>query len=423
MIKKYNEFIIEEKIYQLIYLIESINEDNSKDPEVEKNIDGVLGSILNKEDNSKKTLLNKLWDKLIKHKKYAAFLIGLLVFTHGQSIQDVLGLGRNSDEKEFIKGAFRELTDEERIRAWGTDPEDMEIIGQVEKEKITPPNPETQKHIERFKKKGYNVIDPSDMKIGEKFNPKKTIFTSGKFPYKISYNCTKGVFFKYENQRDLIGKYIPEFDKIAVDEKLGLKLLALSMTYMEGYIKKDSKGNKSVSYQTNNPGNIGNTDDKKRNYRKTLGDGINLQINYIKDVAYNKKESYPIGKVKYEIPYYSGELLKVVPGFIFVYEGTLEQFLKIYATGPRDGNNYLNVVLTFFNTYMPDQKITPETKIKDIINLGGNERLIDVILERNPEVVDSMIKEMLLNKFSVDYISEYIGVSKEKVKEIKNRRR
>ena len=56
-----------------------------------------------------------------------------------------------------------------------------------------------------------------------------------------------------------------------------------------------------------------------------------------------------------------------LPGYKFVYNGSLEQFVKIYSTGARAGNGYLNLIISYFNNL--GYKITPKTTIKEIISL------------------------------------------------------
>lgn len=455
MIRTYFDFIVEEKINELIVLIEKIDESKSDDSIIKTKMNSFVKFAFSKGEKIGLSIVNFFLEKIRKNKKAAFTLLSVLFFSAGLSLNTIFGeLNLSTDEQQYVKGlsiqgdskkgspiepydlkdSGKESTEEtDDVFSTKSSVGDKEVIKEIEdiiKKPFTTTkdvdkkadNAEKQKAIKTFKEKGFKVVNPSTIKVGSQFNKKTTVFTSAEFPYNISKNYTKGVLFKYENQVDLIGRYIPELDRIASNEKIGLKLLALSMTYMEGYIKRDNEGNKSVSYATNNPGNIGNTDDGKRKYCKTLEEGINLQIGYIKDVAYGRDKNYPLDRIKKHEPYYSDELKKYVPGFIFLYEGTLEQFLKIYATGPRDNNNYLNTVLTFFETYMPGT-VTPKTKIKDIINMGGNQRLVDLIQKSHPEIMNSMAGEMSQNGYSTEEISEYTGLSEEEVKKCKPRYR
>lgn len=415
MVKTYFDFIIEEKINEILLLIERVDESSSNDSKIKDKMKSFVKYAFSKGEKAGLSIINLFLGKIRKNKKAAFALLSVLFFSAGLSLNTIFGgLSLTTSEQEYIKGLTLDNQTDSKIDIYDIESEEKSIAERDDDETVT--TLEQNKLIDYYKSKGYNVVDPSTIEVGKPFNKKNVIFTSASFPYEINKNSTKGVLFKYENQDDLIGRYIPELDRVAYSEKIGLKLLALSMTYMEGYIKDDKSGNVSVSYSTNNPGNIGNTDDGSRRSCKNLEEGINLQINYIKDVASGAQKHYPLGKIKSHAPYYSKELKKFVPGYIFLYEGTLEQFLKIYATGPRDNNNYLNVVLTFFETYIPG-KITPKTKIKDIINMGGNQRLIDLIQKSNPEVLKSMSTQMSKNGFSINDISEYTGLSKQEVKD------
>jgi hypothetical protein len=154
--------------------------------------------------------------------------------------------------------------------------------------------------------------------------------------------------------------------------------LATVMAQQEGF----APGTRS--YRTNNPGNIGNTDAGGNNNFKSLKDGITAQLKYIQNVANGKSSAYPVGKSKIIKPYYSPEIAKnqnsyqltpYLPGYKFEpYTGTLEQFVKIYATGARGGNTYLSTILSFFKKN--GFNITEKTTIADIVKLTGNSNII-----------------------------------------------
>jgi hypothetical protein len=172
-------------------------------------------------------------------------------------------------------------------------------------------------------------------------------------------------------------EYIPVLNSIGGKTK-GLKLLAIAMTNQEGF----SPGTRS--YRTNNPGNIGNTDAGGNNVFKTLKDGIQTQLKYIEDVAAGKKSAYPVGKNKTITPYYSPEIAKnsksyqltpYLPGYKFTpYTGTLEQFVKIYATGARGGNTYLSTIMSFYKKNGFD--VTEKTTIAQLIKLDSNTPIV-----------------------------------------------
>ena len=83
-----------------------------------------------------------------------------------------------------------------------------------------------------------------------------------------------------------------------------------------------------------------------------------------------------MGKKKVIKPYYSPEIAKhsklygmspYVPGYEFTFDGSLEQFVKIYATGARAGNSYLSMILSYFKKN--GIYITSKSRIQDIIKM------------------------------------------------------
>ena len=175
----------------------------------------------------------------------------------------------------------------------------------------------------------------------------------------------------------IVKEYLPVLNSTGGKTK-GLKLLAIAMTNQEGFYKG------TRSYRTNNPGNIGNTDAGGNNIFKTLKSGIETQLKYIEDVAAGKKSAYPVGKNKTIPPYYSPEIAKnsksyqltpYLPGYKFTpYTGTLEQFVKIYATGARGGNTYLSTIMSFYKKN--GFNVTEKTTIADLIKLNSTGPII-----------------------------------------------
>jgi hypothetical protein len=272
------------------------------------------------------------------------------------------------------KESETELEKEEGKKVEKNDGNSPEILKKLEAEK--------KRLAESFKRKTKKVvtfIDPKTLKAGDNFDRSKTIFTSAAFPFKVTNKYFIDKNFELDRSEDIKNKYITSLDRAGKDEKTGLKMLALAMTYMEGFRKG------TISYETNNPGNIDNTDSGRKNYIRTLDEGIKLQLNLLKDIANAKDQNFPVGGIVSRSPYWSPDpnLRKWIPGMIFVYEGTLEQFLRVYATGCRNDNNYLNIVLSFFEEYFPG-KVTKNTKIKDIINLGGKGK-ISVMVQKNED--------------------------------------
>ena len=163
-------------------------------------------------------------------------------------------------------------------------------------------------------------------------------------------------------------EYIPIIDSIEANK--GVKLLAIIMANKEGFYKG------TRSYRTNNPANIGNTDNGRNVGFKTLRLGIEAQIYYIQRVALGKHSSYPLGKDVYLKPYFSPEIAKnqktygiepYVPGYKFKYIGELEQFVKIYSTGARSGNGYLSMIISFFENH--GIHIDEKTTLAEIIEI------------------------------------------------------
>ena len=244
---------------------------------------------------------------------------------------------------------------------------------------------------ENFKKKTKKTakfLDPSTLKVTDYFDKSTTVFTSAAFPYKVNnkYNIDKN--FEDDRRKDIKSRYIPTLDRVGAKEKTGLKLLALAMTYMEGYMKG------TLSYQTNNPGNVLNTDSGRKNYLKSLDLGVKLQLELLKDIAAGKDPNYPFGGVAAREPYWSPDpnLRKWIPGMVFYCDGTLEQFLRLYATGCRNDNNYLNVVLSFFEVYFPG-KVTKDTLLKDIILLGDGGKISVLIIKNKKQEQEKEEKE------------------------------
>ena len=120
--------------------------------------------------------------------------------------------------------------------------------------------------------------------------------------------------------------------------------------------------------RTNNPGNIGNTDNGGTKKLDTLEQGIKLQYNYAADVALNKKSPYILDSKIVRESIYDKDSKQSYPGINFVYKGTLDQYLKIYSTGARKYDTYINLVIAYFkkNGYT----ITKDTTLKEIYDIA-----------------------------------------------------
>ena len=170
--------------------------------------------------------------------------------------------------------------------------------------------------------------------------------------------------------------YLPCLEKINTSK--GVKLLVTIMAQIEGFFAPSKTyPNGSRSFRTNNPGNIGNTDNGSNNGFKTLQDGIMAQIEYVNKVAENKHGAYKFGR-KIIKPYYSSEIANnpktyggkspYLPGYDFDFSGQLGGFVKIYSTGARAGNRYLSVIISYFAEH--EIIISENTTLKEIININ-----------------------------------------------------
>ena len=163
-------------------------------------------------------------------------------------------------------------------------------------------------------------------------------------------------------------EYIPALSQAIPGGTKGLYSLLTIMTFKEGF----RKGTRS--YNTNNPGNIGNTDSGANKPLPTLADGIKLQQSYIQGIVNGTNKSYPMNQPVFIKPFYSEEIARNaklygmspwLPGYKFVFTGQIDQFVKIYSTGARGGNSYINTIVSYFK--ICGLNITPESKIQDLI--------------------------------------------------------
>ena len=212
-------------------------------------------------------------------------------------------------------------------------------------------------------------LSVSDNKIpsGDPNAPYKNVIIEGStFPGKpYDYNV------KISFTKEMSNEYLPALEATLGNAPRGLKLLLTVMAQKEGFYKG------TRSYVNNNPGNIGNTDSGANKKLSTLGEGILLQKDYVEKVAAGKHPAYPMNKEVKIKPYYSKEIAQnqktygmnpYLPGYNFIFTGQLDQYVKIYSTGARAGNSYINIILSYFKKNGID--ITPESKIQDIINIA-----------------------------------------------------
>jgi len=156
--------------------------------------------------------------------------------------------------------------------------------------------------------------------------------------------------------------YVPALEKAVPDGSKGIKLLMTAQTQMEGF----ATGTKS--YRTNNPGNIGNTDNGGTNKFATLEEAAKGQYKTTEGVALNKNKNYKIGERKKAPAIFDKDSAQGYPGIDFVYKGTLDQYLKIYSTGARKYDTYLNLVVKYFAKN--GHTITGETTLKQIYDIA-----------------------------------------------------
>lgn len=169
---------------------------------------------------------------------------------------------------------------------------------------------------------------------------------------------------------EMVNEYLPAMEEVMVGLPKGFKLLITIMAYKEGF----RKGTRS--YRHNNPGNIGNTDSGANSTQSSLLAGVRLQKEYVESIVAGTHRAYPMGRRKVIKPYFSKEIAKhtklygmspYVPGYNFIFTGQLDQFVKIYSTGARAGNGYVNMIVSYFKEN--GLTITSESKIQDIIKM------------------------------------------------------
>jgi len=171
---------------------------------------------------------------------------------------------------------------------------------------------------------------------------------------------------------EIINKYIPAWNNVKAP--LGVKLLCLIMADHEGFWGKSAKHRTSTrSFRTNNPGNIGNTDNGSNVSFPTLEAGIEAQVKYFNKILSGTSKAYPLNKLVVIKPYFSQEIADNfatykkspwLPGYKFVFTGRLDQFIKIYSTGARSGNQYLSEIVSFYKNHGHD--ITGATTLQEL---------------------------------------------------------
>jgi peptidoglycan hydrolase-like protein with peptidoglycan-binding domain len=210
---------------------------------------------------------------------------------------------------------------------------------------------------------GVNIELPTSQ-FDEKY--KGVVIEGSVFPDKpISWNA------RIRLNSEMVNEYLPVMEEVMAGEPKGFKLLITIMAYKEGF----RKGTRS--YRHNNPGNIGNTDSGANAHQINLLVGVRLQKEYVESIVNGTHRAYPMGRRKFIRPYFSKEIARhtklygmspYVPGYRFTFTGKLDQFVKIYSTGARAGNGYINMIISYFKKN--GIYITPQSKIQDIIKMN-----------------------------------------------------
>ena len=183
------------------------------------------------------------------------------------------------------------------------------------------------------------IISPDDTSTGS--DTKLCISTTNP----PNPDSAAGTSMKSVISKPAMPEYITARDKIA-GITLGKKYLITAQTAVEGFYSS------SKSYTTNNPGNIGNTDDGKTKKFSTLTEGIQAQISKV----VSGSGSYKIGsKPTCALGNES-------------YQGYLYQYLRIYSTSARQNNIYLNDIIGYFADN--GKKITGKTTMDQIYNMN-----------------------------------------------------
>jgi len=159
----------------------------------------------------------------------------------------------------------------------------------------------------------------------------------------------------------------------------GHRMLALAYVVKEGYFRG------STSYNTKNPGNIGNTDNGARNPQPTLQAGMKLLMDYFPKRADGTKKGWEFGYKKIP-PTFSPDIQKnlrnyqrpngYLPGYEGNYQGEIGYFTKKYATLARVNNNGISAIATLFTINGYPSKIDGNTKLSDLIKFNNPPELI-----------------------------------------------
>ncbi len=167
---------------------------------------------------------------------------------------------------------------------------------------------------------------------------------------------------KAKNQQYIYEEYLPIIETNYNNLSRGIKLLMIAQAIVEGYYPG------SKAYTTKNPGNIGNTDSGATNSIGSLSAAANLQSTYIREAGDPTRTRGHHKFGQYNIKATDSQTIGCVAPLNENYQGELGTYLKIYATGARNNNNYLSFILGFFK--YNGINIQYNSKIQDIIKIN-----------------------------------------------------
>lgn len=208
---------------------------------------------------------------------------------------------------------------------------------------------------------------------------KGMVIQGSSFPYKpVKTNK------KIKANKHVKEKIVPVLDRwLAAGEiTRGMHALIMVHAIKEGFYPG------TRAYRYNNPGNVGNTDSGANKGFDTVEDGLTHLKNYINRVATGQQSAYKFGPKSIK-PYYSKEIERNrdkygmsphLPGYEFEYTGQIDQYVKIYATGARQGNSYLSMIISYFNMTDSPSALAGRTEGQAIGSLSETSKIQDIIL-------------------------------------------
>ena len=139
----------------------------------------------------------------------------------------------------------------------------------------------------------------------------------------------------------------------------GLKAFLEAQTYFEGFYDAAGGAPASKSWRTNNPGNIGNTDDGNTNKLPSLTAGIERQIDYITEVINGANRNYPADPGLYEY------ISRYAPP---CYRPDYKNNPSLYVKSTNDPIGYTNGLIAYLKGEY-GINITGDTRLSEIISI------------------------------------------------------